>query len=79
MEMSLNFELDLADICQSMTSAANRTRCGPLCQLKVVLKLIEILRESFTLALSRPGKLYFILLQKFRVLYNMNLYLLFIV
>ncbi|CAH1391501.1 unnamed protein product [Nezara viridula] len=51
MELSLNFELDIADVTQTMISAANKTRCGPFCQLKIILKVVDILRESFTIVL----------------------------
>lgn len=55
MELSLNFELDIADVTQTIVSAANKTRCGPFCQLKIILKIVDILRESFTIVLPHPG------------------------
>nr|XP_024215032.1 uncharacterized protein LOC106688641 isoform X3 [Halyomorpha halys] len=54
MELSLNFELDIADVTQTMISAGNKTRCGPFCELKIILKVVDILRESFTIVLPHP-------------------------
>ncbi|XP_073996988.1 uncharacterized protein isoform X3 [Rhodnius prolixus] len=54
MIMSLNYQVDTADIWQFMPSTDNRTHCSPFCQQKVILKVIETLKESVSDALTYP-------------------------